>query len=300
MKDFKNSHLSLLSNDVVELADHAAKSVVGVEHSKGAGSGFILAPDGYILTNQHVVRDAENLKVSFSDGEILKGRVLGSDQKTDLAIVQVDNASHLQHLPLVDKRRVKVGQIVVAIGNPFRFERSVSWGLVSALDRTLPSGKSMLEGLIQTDAAINPGNSGGPLISTRAEVIGVNTAIVPFGQGLGFAVPSYTANWVAGELMRIGEIHRRHLGIIATSIDLPAKLNEGSLSRRAVIVMGVEPSSPADRAGLLKGDILLDADHHELWNLDDLQRVLVLGHSREIELQLTRKLERITVAVRPA
>lgn len=298
--DFKSTALSKLSHDVVDLVEHASKSVVGVEHGRGAGSGFVLTPDGYILTNRHVVTGTKKAKISFSDGEIITGEVLGGDQKTDLSVVKVEAPLSLPHLSLVDKRRVKVGQLVVAIGNPFRFERSVSWGVVSAIDRSLPSEKSFLEGLIQTDAAINPGNSGGPLISTEAEVIGVNTAIVPYAQGLGFAVPSYTANWVAGELIRTGQVKRRFLGVSATSIDLSAKHLGQTQKRRAVMIARVETNSPADKAGLREGDILLDADAHELWNLDDLQRVLALGESRDISLLISRKKIQSHLTVRPA
>jgi S1-C subfamily serine protease len=191
--------LNALSDTLVRLVETVSPAVAGVAHQKGAGSGAVIAPDGYILTNNHVVQGAEKVEISFQSGEDMPGRVLGRDPKTDLAVVRVDAPQALKYLKLIDKRHVKVGQIVLAIGNPLRFERSVTWGLVSAIDRTLPSNAGALEGLIQTDAAINPGNSGGPLVSVDGDIVGINTAIVPYAQGLGFAVPAYTASWVAGE-----------------------------------------------------------------------------------------------------
>jgi S1-C subfamily serine protease len=296
--------LAHFSDELVELAEKASRSVVGVEHGRGSGSGTVLTPDGYVLTNHHVVKGASRVEVSYSDGEIASAEVLGFDEKTDLAVLQALGNLKSPHLPLVDKRRVKVGQIVVAIGNPFRFERSVSLGLVSALDRSLPGGRgqgqvTMLEGLIQTDAAINPGNSGGPLVSVQAEVVGINTAIVPFGQGLGFAVPSYTASWVAGELIRKGRVHRRYLGISASSIDLPARVSRATEKKRAVLIHSIASGSPAERAGLKRGDLLLVADELELWNLDDLQRVLSLGEARVVKLDTYRSGKALVTQVTP-
>ncbi len=282
------------------LAEQSSASVVGVEHAQGHGSGVILTPDGYILTNNHVVGDEKSVTVRVADGSALHGTVLGRDQKTDLAVIQVSTSYPLPHRKLVDKRHVKVGQIAIAIGNPFRFDRSLTWGVVSALDRSLPTSFSVLEGLIQTDAAINPGNSGGPLISTHGDVIGINTAIVPFAQGIGFAIPSYTASWVAGELIKNGRIHRRYLGVVAMGVQYqPMRGHVPGASRRAISVQRVEPSSPADFAKLKAGDLILSADGVELWNLDDLQRVLSLGENRQIELVVKRGEDIATFKILP-
>lgn len=292
--------LLAFSKNLEELAETASKSLVSVRHASGAGSGLVLTPDGYILTNSHVVGNERSVQIGFWDGELTPATVVGTDAKTDLAVLQVHSSHTTSHLKLIDKREVKVGQLAMALGNPYRFERSVSLGVVSAIDRSLPTEGALLEGLIQTDAAINPGNSGGPLVSADAKVIGINTAIVPFARGLGFAVPAYTASWVAGELLQKGRIQRRYLGIGATSVELPARLNPTKERRRAVLVMKVETGSPAALSGLATGDLLLFAEQTELWNLDDLQRVLSLGNAREIDVAVLRasKIQK-TIRVRP-
>jgi serine protease Do len=295
-----DSVLHELSDSLVRLVETVSPAVVGIAHQKGAGSGAVIAPDGYILTNSHVVQGASKLHVSFRSGEELEGEVMGRDPKTDLAVVRVDASHQLSYLKLIDKRRVKVGQIVLAIGNPLRFERSVTWGLVSAIDRTLPSNTGALEGLIQTDAAINPGNSGGPLVSIDGDIVGINTAIVPFAQGLGFAVPAYTASWVAGELMTKGRVNRRYLGVAASGIDLPQRLANPPHHARGVYIHRVESGSPAHHGGLRDGDILTRAEASALWNLDDLQRVLSLGSARSIEVEILRDEERLIKSVLPA
>jgi S1-C subfamily serine protease len=293
------STLHALSNQLVQLVETVSPAVAGVAHRKGAGSGAVIAPDGYILTNNHVVQGASRVDVSFQSGDEFEGRVLGRDPKTDLAVVRVDAPQVFRYLKLIDKRHVKVGQIVLAVGNPLRFERSVTWGLVSAIDRTLPSSSGALEGLIQTDAAINPGNSGGPLVSVDGDIVGINTAIVPYAQGLGFAVPAYTASWVAGELMMKGRVNRRYLGIAASGIDIPARLAKEPSHARGVYVHRVEDGSPAHRGGLKDGDILTRAEARDLWNLDDLQRVLSLGAAREIELEVLRNDGRVIRSILP-
>ena len=292
--------LQSLSDTLVRLVETVSPAVAGIAHEKGAGSGVVIAPDGYILTNNHVVQGARKIAVSFHSGEEREGRVLGRDPKTDLAVVHVNVPRAVAHLKLIDKRDVRVGQIVLAIGNPLRFERSVTWGLVSAIDRTLPSHSGALEGLIQTDAAINPGNSGGPLVSVDGDIVGINTAIVPYAQGLGFAVPAYTASWVAGELILKGRVNRRYLGIAASGIEIPARLAKQPGHVRGVYVHRVESGSPAHRGGLKDGDILTRAEAKDLWNLDDLQRVVSLGDARAIELEVLRDEERIMASILPA
>ena len=292
--------LQAFSDSLVRLVETVSPAVAGIVHAKGAGSGAVIAPDGYILTNNHVVQGAGKLQVSFHSGEEMSGHVLGRDPKTDLAVVRVDTPQALRHLKLIDKRRVKVGQVVLAVGNPLRFERSVTWGLVSAIDRMLPSREGALEGLIQTDAAINPGNSGGPLVSVDGDIVGINTAIVPYAQGLGFAVPAYTASWVAGELILRGRVNRRYLGIAASGIDIPARLANEPGHARGVYVHRVESGSPAQRGGLRDGDILTRAEASDLWNLDDLQRVVSLGAARAIEVEVLRNEQRVTASIHPA
>jgi S1-C subfamily serine protease len=206
----------------------------------------------------------------------------------------------LPTLPLADTRSVSVGQIVVAIGNPLGFDRSISLGVVSALDRSLPApGGHIFEGLIQTDAAINPGNSGGPLCDAEGRVVGINTAIVPFAQGIGFAVPGYTANWVAAVLIRDQHVHRPLLGIAARGVELLPAQALVTEQTRAVLVVEVNSDSPAQRGGLREGDLLLRAGNHLLASIDDLQRVMVLSGGAELSLAVWRDGQRVQRTVVP-
>jgi S1-C subfamily serine protease len=295
------SLLTTLSDELVGLAARTAPSVVSVEHYRGQATGIVLAPDGYILTNCHVVRSRARtpMGIGFADGVYVQGELVGLDPRTDLAVLHVD-AGELVSLPLADSRRVRVGQLVVAIGNPFRFDRSMSLGVVSALDRSLPGpGSSMFEGLIQTDAAINPGNSGGPLLDTQGAVVGINTAIIPFAQGIGFAVPAYTASWVSAVLIQKGEVKRPFLGISARGVELVAAMSKELGQQRAVRVFEVNADTPAAAAGLKDGDILLSANGSQLASVDDLQRVMVLGEDDEIRLELLRDRRRHSLIARP-
>jgi S1-C subfamily serine protease len=291
--------LKHLSRSLEELVARTAPSVVSVAHRRGHGSGFALTPDGYVLTNRHVVHGARDPHVTLAGGARFAARVVGTDAPTDLAVLRVD-APQLPALPLVDSRRVKVGQLVLAIGNPLRFERSVSLGVVSALDRSLPApDRHVFEGLIQTDAAINPGNSGGPLVDMDGAVVGINTAIVPWAQGIGFAVPAHTAHWVAAVLIHEGEVRRPRLGVGARAVDLLAATARDLEQSRAVAVVEVGRDSPARRAGIREGDLLLRIDDQPLASLDDLQRVLVLGRPEEVRICLLRDGARREVRVRP-
>jgi|SRR5580693_5227741 serine protease Do len=295
--------LSALSSEIEALAAAAAPAVVGIEHRRGQGSGLVLASDGFVLTNAHVVgggREAASLRVRLASGDEAAAERVGVDPRTDLAVLRIGPAG-LASLPLA-ARPLTVGQLVVAIGNPLRFERSVSLGVVSALDRSLPGPEGPFEGLIQTDAAVNPGNSGGPLVDVRGEVAGIITAVVqhPRGaQGLGFAVPAATASWVAGVLLRHGEVSRPWLGISARGEQLETELARAAGQLRAVRILGVGSGSPAELAGLRTGDRLLRADAAALGSVDDLQRVMVLTAAAEVELDLLRGGQRRRVAVRP-
>jgi serine protease Do len=291
--------LSQLSRELESLVAKAAPAVVGIEHAQGQGSGLVLSPDGYVLTNAHVVGRARSLRVRLSEGSAVKAERVGGDEHSDLAVIRIDGGS-LKTLPLAGFESLNVGQLVLAIGNPFRFERSVSLGVISALDRTLPGARGgILEGLIQTDAAINPGNSGGPLLNTEGEVLGINTAIIPWAQGIGFAIPASTANWVAAVLIRSGEVRRPFLGIAAKGEELAAELVRSTGQPRAIRIVSVELSTPASVAGLRGGDLLLTADGKPLGTVDDLQRVMVLSGAGEVELEVWRDDQRHRLQARP-
>lgn len=243
----------------------------------GSGSGVILSPDGFILTNSHVVQGAKRAEVAALDGRVFSGRVLGDDPDTDLALVRIDENATLPAATLGDSKKLKPGEIAIAIGNPLGFDASVTAGVISALGRSLRSKNGrLIDDVIQTDAALNPGNSGGPLVSARGDVIGINTATISGAQGICFAVASNTARFVLGELIAHGRVRRAYLGIGAGTVPLPRRiaLRLGLTQTMGAVVSAVEAGSPADHAGLLTGDILLAVDGAEITGADDLVRLL--------------------------
>jgi serine protease Do len=290
--------LQQLSGDLEALVARTAPAVVGLEHRQGQGSGLVLTPDGYLLTNAHVMGQRQKARVYLASGERLKGQLVGSDPTTDLAVLRVQ-ADKLPSLPLAT-RAPAVGQVVIAMGNPLRLAGSVSLGVISALDRSLPTQGVLLEGLLQTDAAINPGNSGGPLVDAWGEVVGINTAIIPWAQGIGFAIPAQTAAWVAALLIQHGEVRRRYLGIAARGEALDPALAQQAGQPKAVRVLEVRPASPAASAGLVPGDLLLRMDGAALASVNDLQRGLVFAGDGEVRLELWRSGQRHALSIHPS
>lgn len=284
--------LERLSEDLENLVGRAMPAVVGIERQRGQGTGLVLAPDGYILTNSHVVRSGretigKETQVRFDDGEVLAAEVIGADPPTDLAVLRVGRGG-LPVLPLADPVSVRVGQLVVAIGHPFHLQGSVSVGVVSAINRDLGTRAGMMEGLVQTDAAINPGNSGGPLLNARGEVVGLNTIVLPFAQGIGFAIPAGTASWIASMLIQHGSVTRRYLGIAASAVALSrAQTNEVGQAR-AVRVHRIADASPAARGGLQSGDLVTDINGAPVRSVDDLQRVMALAPQEGLRLGIWR------------
>jgi S1-C subfamily serine protease len=242
----------------------------------GAGSGVIIAPDGYVLTNSHVVHGAVRLEVALGDGRAFTARLVGDDPATDLAVVRID-AAGLPFAPLGDSERLRVGQLVIAIGNPLGFQATVTAGVISALGRSLRSQSGrLIENIIQTDAALNPGNSGGPLADSRGRVVGINTAVIRGAQGICFAVPASTARWVTGLLIREGRVHRAYLGIAGEPRPLPPSVaREQRLTRPSGVgVVQVTPGGPAEGAGVRPGDTIVALDGTSVASLDDLHRLL--------------------------
>ena len=248
------------------------------ETPMGSGSGFVITPDGFVVTNSHVVAGAGELRVTGSDGQHHRADVVGDDPDTDLALLRVtQNGGHLPFVALGDSDAVKVGQVAIAIGNPYGFECSVTSGVVSARGRSLRarSGR-LMDDIIQTDAALNPGNSGGPLVTTRGEVIGVNTAMILPAQGLCFAIASNTVRFVVSRLLRDGRIRRSYLGVAGQRTPLSRRLvlHHRLLSSSGIRVMSVEPGSPAEAAGLRAHDLIVAFDGQPVAGVDDLHRLL--------------------------
>jgi S1-C subfamily serine protease len=292
--------LPQLSHELEELVAKTAPSVVAVEQGRGQGTGVVIAGDGYVLTNSHVVRgDPRATRVRLPTGDESPAELVGDDPESDLAVLRV-SGPRLTPLELHESRRLRVGQLVVAIGNPLRFEGSVTLGVVSALERALPGPRGTLfEGLVQTDAAINPGNSGGPLLDASGAVVGINTAVIPQARGLGFAIAAHTASWIVAVLMRKGRVERPLLGVAARGVDLlpgdVAKVGQ----TRAVRIQAVSQGSAASRVGLVPGDLLLRANDAPLFGVDDLKRALVLSEGRAVQLDVQGKHERRSFSIAP-
>ncbi len=239
---------------------------------EAVGSGFIISPEGFILTNNHVVEDAEQIKAKLSDGREYNGKIVGRDPKTDLAVVKIDGAKDLHPLLLGNSEDVKVGSWVVAVGSPFGLEETVTQGIVSGKGRVIGSGP--YDDFIQTDASINPGNSGGPLIDMRGEVIGINTAINPNGQGIGFAIPINMAKNIVPQLEQKGSVTRGWLGIGIQQMTPALEKSFGLKGKGGVLVADVYKGSPAERAGIERGDIILQFDGKEVAESRDLPRIV--------------------------
>ncbi len=282
--------LDAYSRAVMSAVDRVGPAVVKVETesdaapsprrrrggSGGSGSGFVFAADGLILTNSHVVDGARRISVTTLDGERLAADLVGDDPHTDLAVLRV-SAAALRAAPLGDSTRLRPGQLVIAIGNPFGFQHTVTAGVVSALGRSLRARTvRLIENLIQTDAALNPGNSGGPLVTSGGEVVGVNTAVIMGGQGIAFAVPSTTAMRVISALLRHGRVRRSFLGVSGQEAAVPRRLSRayGLAHDRGLAVTAVSAGSPAARAGLQAGDIIVDFAGVPVAGADDLHRLL--------------------------
>jgi len=239
---------------------------------RGVGSGFVMSRDGYVLTNNHVVEDAEQIKVKLANGKEYEGKVVGRDPKTDLALVKIEGASDLHPLKLGNSDDLKVGSWVVAIGSPFGLEQTVTAGIVSAKGRVIGSGP--YDNFIQTDASINPGNSGGPLINMKGEVVGINTAIIASGQGIGFAIPINMAKEIAPQLQEKGHVTRGWLGVSIQEVTPELAKSFDLKEKKGALVSQVASGSPAEKAGIEQGDIILEFDGKEVSNSQDLPRIV--------------------------
>jgi S1-C subfamily serine protease len=315
MTDTSDTLLDAYSQAVSGAVERASPSVVSiaVRHpreggrgrgraSRGAGSGFVLTPDGFVLTNSHVVHGAGEIEVAAADGSRRSARLVGDDPDTDLAILRV-GGDGLAAVTLADSRRLRVGQLVIAVGSPYGFECTVTAGVVSALGRSLRSSAGrLIDNVIQTDAALNPGNSGGPLLDAAGSVVGVNTAAILPGQGICFAIPMATAQFVAARLIRDGVIRRARIGIGGQTARIPRALvrHLGLAADSGVRVLSVDTGGPADRAGLLTGDVVVRFGESRVADVDDLVRVLADAEPGfRVPLLALRLTEAVTLEVEP-
>jgi S1-C subfamily serine protease len=243
----------------------------------GSGSGFFISPDGYLLTNSHVVHGAREMRVYLADGRRLRADLVGEDPYSDLAVLRVSPGEAVDHLEFADSDAIKPGQIAIAIGSPMGFQQTVTAGIVSGLGRSLRAASGrLIDNIIQTDAALNPGNSGGPLVDSRGRVIGVNTAIIRPAQGICFAIASNTARWVAGWLIKDGRVGRSMIGVAGQTAPVLRKLvlHHHLGHGTGVLVVGIEPGSPGERAGLEIGDVIVALDGHPTPTVDTLHKLL--------------------------
>ena len=269
---------------------------------RGTGSGFVFTNDGFILTNSHVVQNCAAMEVTLADGNVCKADVVGDDPDSDTAVIRI-SANGLRPVTFGDSSRLKVGQLVVAVGNPYSFQCSVTAGVVSALGRSLRSQSGrLIDDVIQTDAALNPGNSGGPLVNTRGEVIGINTAIILPAQGICFAIAINTAKFVATRLMRFGEIKRSYLGLLGQSAPILRRIVRfhGLEVETGFLVTQVEPGGPAAKAGLKDGDMIVGYGDHPINGIDDLHLLLTEEQiGVESTLTVLRRTKRLEIPVIP-
>ncbi|HEX2173076.1 MAG TPA: trypsin-like peptidase domain-containing protein [Dehalococcoidia bacterium] len=270
--------------------------------ARGGGSGFIFTPDGFILTNSHVVHDAAAIDVTLSDGRHFQADLVGDDPDTDLAVVRID-APALAPVTFGDSKAIRPGQVVIAIGNPYGFQYTVTAGVVSALGRTLRSRSGrLMDDIIQTDAALNPGNSGGPLVNSRGQVVGVNTAAILPAQGICFAIAINTAKFVAARLIRDGFVRRAYIGVSGQTVPLHRRLVRYHQLpvESGILVVAIEPTSPAHQAGLQEGDLIVAFAGRPVAGIDDLHKLLTdtqVGLQSPVEV--LRRTEKLTLPIRP-
>ncbi|MBI4473949.1 MAG: trypsin-like peptidase domain-containing protein [Acidobacteria bacterium] len=295
--------LDAYSEAVIGAAERVSPSVVKIDVGKGSGSGFIFTPDGFILTNSHVVQGRTTAQVTLSDGQRYTADKAGDDPDTDLAVLRI-TALNLVPVHFGDSQSLRVGQLVIAIGNPYGFQCTVTSGVISALGRSLRSRSGrLIDNVIQTDAALNPGNSGGPLVNSNGEVVGVNTAVIMPAQGICFAIAINTAKFVAGRLIKDGRISRGYIGVAGQNVPLHRLLvrGHGLPVSTGILVVGIEQNSPAQRAHVQEGDIIVGFDDHPIPDIDALHLGLTdYSPGLKVALDVLRGSEKVRLHIVPS
>jgi S1-C subfamily serine protease len=293
---------SVVNVDVKQLVRPSPRSGGRPAERPGAGSGFIFTPDGFIMTNSHVVHDATHIEVTTAEGNQYVAELVGDDPGSDLAVIRI-TAPNLIPVTMGDSRKVQVGQLVIALGNPYGFNSTVTAGVVSALGRSLRSiSGRLIDNVIQTDAALNPGNSGGPLANSRGEVIGINTAVIAPAQGICFAIGINTAKYVAGQLIKNGRITRGYIGIAGQNVQIHRRVVHyyNLPNSRGVLITSTEDNSPARNSGLMMGDIIIAFDNQPVADIDDLQRMLAESPiGTRVQITVIRRTEKLELEVIP-
>ena len=300
--------LDAYSQAVIGAAEKVSPSVVNIEVSTGdrrrggSGSGFVFTPDGFLLTNSHVVHGASKIEVTLLDGRRGEAQLIGDDPETDLAVIRI-TAPNLMSVAFGDSNKIRVGQLAIAIGNPYGFQYSVTAGVVSALGRSIRSGTGrLIDNVIQTDAALNPGNSGGPLVNSRGEVIGVNTAVILPAQGICLATAINTAKFVAGQLIKEGRVRRSYIGVAGQAVQLHRRLvrYHNLAVETGILVVSTEPGGPSSKAGVQEGDVIVCYDDLPIASIDDLHRLLT-DQKVGVKSNLTviRRNEKLTLSITP-
>ena len=299
-----------LEEKITKVVEDVSQSVVGISTVKvmdfflipvplqGFGSGFVVREDGYIATSNHVVAKVNKVRVVLRDGRLVDATIVGRDPSRDFALLKISEKIELKPLKLGDSDKLKVGQIVLAIGNPLGLEGppTVTMGVISALNRTVKSPSVVLENVIQTDAAINPGNSGGPLVNLNGEVIGINTAIIPFAQGIGFAIPINSVKDLLNQLLQYGKVRKAFLGVSCVNVTSSLASYYGLPINRGALVVHVHPRSPAEESGIINGDIILSVDGEPVFTVKDLQKLVSRKSSGEtVRIGLIRNNRQIVV-----
>jgi len=293
---------SVVYIEVRHETDRSRGSRRAPQQARGGGSGFVVTPDGFVLTNSHVVHGTTQIEVTLSDGHKYHADLIGDDPDTDLAVIRI-NAPNLIPAQLGDAQKVRVGQLVIAIGNPYGFQYTVTAGVVSALGRSLraQSGR-LMDDVIQTDAALNPGNSGGPLVNSRGEVIGVNTAMIASAQGICFATSIDTAKFIASRLIRDGRVSRSYIGLAGQNVPLPRRIVRyyDLAVASGIMITSHLGNSPAKRAGTLEGDVIVGFDNRPISGIDELHKLLTEERiGRRSSLVVIRGTEKLSLEVVP-